>query len=212
MGTMHVLPKLMVVEREQFLISKCIGKRILHLGAVDFYMGGVCGLHRKLMDVADSLIGIDIDSNGIELAKTEGVENIYCADLEKLQELNINATVDTIVAGEVIEHLSNVGLFLEGIKKFFNPNTEMILTTPNAFSFHRFFFSLRRFEYVHPDHTCYYSYRTLRYLLQRHGFVIREELAYVLQGNLVRLRKQLGRINFNFTNGLIFVVTLRGGE
>lgn len=209
MITRCILPKLSVVEREEYLIRKCTGKRVLHLGAVDFHMGRVCGMHRKLMRVADSVIGIDIDSDGIEQAKAEGIQNIYWGGLEKLHEVNINVEVDAISAGGVIEHLSNPGLFLVGIRKFFGTSTEMILTTPNAFSFHRFLLSLGRFEYVHADHVCYYSYTTLRYLLQRHGFVIEEELAHVLPGKFVSLRKHLGRINFNFANGLIFVVKLQ---
>lgn len=206
MALMHRLPRLRVVERQEYLVAKCAGKRVLHLGAIDLCKGQMCGLHRQLMRVTDGLIGIDIDRDGIEQAKSAGIHNIQYGDLEKLEELDIGDKFDVIAAGGVIEHLSNPGLFLEGIKKFFGPHTEMILTTPNAFSIHRFLLSLVRLEYVHPDHVCYYSYITLKRLLQRHGFVIEEELAHVLEGRLRKLRALMSRANFHFGSGLIFVL------
>ena len=208
MDFMHILPRLRVVERQDYLLTKCAGKRVLHLGAVDSYKGQICGLHRQLMRVTDGLVGIDIDRDGIEQAKAAGIHNIQYGDLEKLEELDIEDEFDVIAAGGVIEHLSNPGVFLEGIKRFFGSQTEMILTTPNAFSLHRFFLSLGRLEYVHPDHVCYYSYTTLRHLLESHGFVITEELAHILQGRFRNLRQLLSRINLHFANGLIFVVKI----
>lgn len=208
MVSMHTLPRLRAVRRQQYLVTKCTAKRTLHLGAVDYHKGIFCGLHKALIEVAECVIGIDIDWKGIEHARSEGIQNIHYGDLERLHELNISGKFDVIVAGEVIEHLSNPGLFLAGIKRFFGPDSEMVLTTPNAFSFHRFLLALGGLEYVHPDHVCYYSYTTLKHLLESHGFVIKEELNYVLEGKFANLRTLLSRINFHFANGLIFVVKI----
>jgi len=204
----HVLPWLRIVQREEYLIAKCRGRSILHLGAVDYYKGEVCGLHKRLMNVAGYVAGIDIDKNGIEQAKFAGIENIHYGDLERLGEINISEGFDVIVAGEVIEHLSNPGLFLEGIKRFIDPQVEMVITTPHVFSLHRYLLTLGRLEYVHPDHVCYYSLVTLRHLMERHGFTIEEELAYVLEGGFTNLRKLLSRISISFANGLILVVRI----
>ena len=190
------------------MVAKCIGKSVLHLGAVDYYEDKYCGLHRTLTEVADYIVGIDIDKNGIEHAKLEGIQNILWGDLEKLHDVDIAGEFDVIVAGEVIEHLSNTGLFLQGTKRFFGTHTEMIITTPNAFSFHRSLLSLGRLELVHPDHKCYYSYTTLRHLLKSHGFAIQEESAYVLEEPFRNLRELFGKVNFNFANGLVFTVKI----
>jgi len=205
------LPRLGVVLRHDYLTAKCAGKNVLHLGAVDCcYCGVGCGLHKRLMEVSDHIIGLDIDRDGIDKARSEGILNIQYGDLERLDEVDISGEFDVIVAGEIIEHLSNPGLFLDGVKRFFAPNTEMIVTTPDAFSLHRFFLALRGIEYVHPDHVCYYSYITLKHLLVSHGFEINEERAYLLEGRLMNLRKLLGRVNFHFANGLIFAVKYEG--
>lgn len=207
MGFMRQLPRLSVVIRHEYLLNKCKGKSVLHLGAVDYYEGQVCGLHKRLMGVSGSLIGLDIDSDGIEKARCTGIRNIIYGDLERLDEVNIASKFDVILAGEIIEHLSNPGLFLAGVKRFFGYQTEMLVTSPNAFSLHRFLIALRGFEYVHPDHMCYYSYTKLKHLLTSHGFAV-EELAYLLEGKFLNLRKLLSGINFNFASGLIFAVRL----
>jgi 2-polyprenyl-3-methyl-5-hydroxy-6-metoxy-1,4-benzoquinol methylase len=200
------LPKLRVVRRNEYFISKCNAKKDLHLGAVDYINGGFCGLHRALTNVADSVTGLDIDETGIKRARAEGIQNIHYGNLEELDKVDIQDRFDIIAAGGVIEHLSNPGLFLDGVKRFFAPHGEMIIETPNAFSFHRFFLALARIEYVHPEHICYYSYVTLRNLLNIHDYIITEELSHILGARLASLRMFIARLNFNFANGFIFVV------
>jgi hypothetical protein len=88
-----------------------------------------------------------------------------------------------IIAGEMIEHLSNPGLFLRGIKRFMNDDTSLIITTINAYSGMRFFiYSLRgkggANEPVHPDHVAYYSYKTLNLVVERENLSVKEFLFY----------------------------------
>lgn len=208
MGFKHRLPRLRIVQREEYLLSRCQGKRVLHLGAVDYYNGEVCGFHKRLINIANYVAGIDIDNEGIYQARLAGIGDIHFGDLEKLGNMNISDQFDVVLATEVIEHLSNPGLLLEGVKRFIEPGVEMLVTTPNVFSFHRFLLTLGRLEYVHPDHVCYYSLITLRNLLQRHGFIVEDELAYVLEGKFRESRKLFSRISILFANGLILVVRL----
>lgn len=184
----------------------------MHLGAADYNNEMVCGLHRALMKVADTVIGLDIDTAGIERARAEGIQNIYYGDLEDLGKVNIQEKFDIIAAGGVLEHLSNPGLFLDGIKRFFTPTTEMIIETPNAFSVHRFILGLLNLEYVHSEHVFYFSYVTLRNLLERHGYSITEEMSHILGARLANVRMFIARRNFNFSNGFIFVVQTRNGS
>ncbi|MBO0181221.1 hypothetical protein J0682_30075, partial [Vibrio parahaemolyticus] len=76
---------------------------------------------------------------------------------------------DVIVAGEIIEHLNNPGLFLSGVRRFMHRDSKLVITTINAYCAMRFFvYALRGRrginEFVHPDHVAYYSYSTLRVL------------------------------------------------
>jgi hypothetical protein len=56
--------------------------------------------------------------------------------------------------------------------------TELVPTTPNATSVRRFLFSIMRQEKVHPDHNHYFSYRTLKQLLEKFGLNCREIYYY----------------------------------
>ncbi|ALM76396.1 class I SAM-dependent methyltransferase [Thermococcus barophilus] len=207
MNFKHKLPKVKLVDREKFILDRCREKVVLHLGAVDQYEKSVAVFHRKLMNVASDVVGVDIDREGIEKAKKLGIHNIIYGNVETLWDLDINKKFDIIVAGEILEHISNPGNFLHGIKRFFLPKTQMIITTPNAFSLHRFMiYWLLNTEYVHSEHTCYYSYATLKNLLERHGFNIEETYYYHLGRTFERLLYSLFP---HLSTGLIFVVSLR---
>jgi len=95
----------------------------------------------------------------------------------------MSETFDVIVAGEMIEHLNNPGLFLTGIQRFMNADTRLVLTTINAYCGMRWFwYGLRgrrgKQEPVHPDHVAYYSYSTLSVLVKRHGLDIDSFMFY----------------------------------
>lgn len=199
------LPKLDVVDRIKFIVEECNDKNVLHLGAVDYYRDSVCGLHQKLIDVSRNVVGVDIDKEGIEKAKKDNIYNIYHGNVENLERSWPDEKFRVILATEIIEHLDNPGLFLESIKKFFDDDTKMIITTPNAFSLHSFVYSfLTGSEYVHPNHTCYYSFNTLQYTLKKHDFKIERAYYY----SLGRSFEKIYNIFPKFSTGLIFVVSL----
>jgi len=86
---------------------------------------------------------------GLDIKVNENV-NIKC----DAQELPIkNNVIDTIFAGEIIEHLPNPGKFLLECKRVFKTNAKIIITTPNARSLkkidkedHLFCFLLEQLE------------------------------------------------------------------
>jgi len=170
------------VQRLDFIRSTCTGKRVLHLGCANFpytqdSIDKKMLLHTELEVISSELYGFDFDQPGLDILSANGAKNLYRADLEH------NETFDVIVAGEMIEHLYNPGLFLRGIQRFMAPNSVLLLTTINAYCGMRFIqYGLRgkggSQEPVHPDHVAYYSYATLTLLLQRHGLRVNEFLFY----------------------------------
>lgn len=171
-----------LVQRLELIKSICIGKKVLHLGCTNWpytneALDAEMLLHVELSRVANELYGFDFDQEGIDVLAARGFGNLFRADLEKLDEVDLDETFDVIIAGEMIEHLNNPGLFLNGIKRFMNAETQLVITTINAYSGMRFWvYGLRggggTVEPVHPDHVAYYSYSTLKLLLERQGFHI----------------------------------------
>jgi len=180
--------KIGIVQRLDFIKSQCAGKTVLHLGCTNhpytfdsIEMGML--LHDDLRSISEKLYGFDYDEAGLQLLRDHGFDDLYQADLEDLGKLELQKTFDVIVAGEMIEHLNNPGLFLNGIKRFMNAETKLIITTINAYGALRlakYFFHGRGGvnEPVHPDHVAYYSYQTLSLILERHGYAIPEFYFY----------------------------------
>ena len=177
-----------LVQRIEYLKNLCQGKRVLHLGCADYpfteqAIKAETHLHFELMKIARELYGFDFDQPGIDILQQYGVKNLYRADLEQLEDVALDEKFEVIIAGEMIEHLSNPGLFLRGIKRFMNANSNLVVTTINAYAGMRFFiYGLRgkggANEPVHPDHVAYYSYSTVRLLLERESFRINKFAFY----------------------------------
>ena len=177
-----------LVQRVDLIMEMCAGKKVLHLGCANYpytqnSIDNEMLLHYDLEKSAGELYGFDFDQPGLDILAANGTGNLYRADLEKLDEVAMSETFDVIVAGEMIEHLNNPGLFLTGIQRFMNTETRLVLTTINAYCGMRWFwYGLRgrrgKQEPVHPDHVAYYSYSTLSLLVKRHGLDVDSFMFY----------------------------------
>lgn len=182
--------KIELVQRVDFIKKICAGQKVLHLGCTDYpytkeAVKNNMLLHFELETVAEKLYGFDFDQKGIDTLTELGGKNLFRADLEKLEEVNLDETFDVIIAGEMIEHLSNPGLFLKGIRRFMNRETKLVITTINAYSGMRYLiYGLRgkggTNEPVHQDHVAYYSYKTLSLIIQRENLRVEDFLFYDL--------------------------------
>jgi cyclopropane fatty-acyl-phospholipid synthase-like methyltransferase len=155
---------------------------VLHLGCTNWPYGETALadgslLHLQLGRVARELHGLDADAVGLQRLSERGIPKLHVGDLEALDSTALPTDLDVIVAGEVIEHLSNPGRFLAGVRNLMGPSTTLLITTVNAYcAFRGAQYALRSrggvLEPVHPDHVAYYSYATLTRLVERAGFVV----------------------------------------
>ena len=187
---MGMSKKFELVQRVDFIKKVSEGKKVLHLGCTNYpytkdSIENEMLLHFELEKVARELYGFDFDQEGLDILAASGGKNLYRADLQKLDEVVLDETFDVIIAGEMIEHLSNPGLFLQGIRRFMNPETELVITTINAYCALRFvIYGLLgkggANEPVHPDHVAYYSYKTLSLILSREEIAVKKFYFYDL--------------------------------
>src|SRR5688500_11995581 len=121
MNTFTRLPRVpMVGPRQSYLLRLCAGKRVLHLGCVDAGLlkqrvsTGV-HLHQGLQKVCSHVSGIDIDAEGIQILREQGYSGLSVGDIcdPKTFAPYEAKDFDIVLASEVVEHLSNPGLFLE---------------------------------------------------------------------------------------------------
>jgi len=163
--------------RDAEILRLCRGKRVLHIGATDSpftlqKLNEETLLHKKLMDVSDNVVGVDLDREAIDLLAQHGIDNILHGDMNELQELGMQP--DVIVFGETIEHLQNVATCLTNLKKVMAPHTLLVISTPNCYAVLWTVMVLLNFESIHDDHKLGFSYGLLRQMLAANGLEIVE--------------------------------------
>jgi hypothetical protein len=175
----YKFPKLKVINnREQFLKEYVAGKSVLHGGCVDSDLleerkESQLFLHDILGQSAGKLVGVDVDRQGIEKMLQLGYRDVFYADLESW---DYPGKFDVIVLGEIIEHIDNCGDFLHSVRKFCGPDTEVIFTTPNNYYFLFWLYTLAGKESIHPDHNYLFSFHSIKSLLGKFGFRVRENI------------------------------------
>ncbi|QQR82379.1 class I SAM-dependent methyltransferase [Candidatus Campbellbacteria bacterium] len=123
-------------------------------------------VHALLTKRASVVWGVDIDFD----ATFEYGENYVKASAESF---SIDKKFDVIFAGDLIEHLSNPGLFLNTSAKHIQPHGRLIITTPNCFNLFNITEKISKGEpTVNHDHTCYFNSKTLKQLLEKNGWEV----------------------------------------
>lgn len=140
----------------------------------------------------DTVLGVGFLGQGIKkgslhwphILLQQNAKEVYGLDVELDEEFKNNSLYreasaedfsfpvkfDVIFAGDLIEHLSNPGLFLECCKKHLKQNGRLILTTPNTFNLFNIAEKLTKREpTINEDHTLYFNDKTLLRLLVKNG-------------------------------------------
>ena len=85
------LPRTEIVDRIAHLTERARGRRVIHVGFADVsfhddQLATESWLHQHLAEVADSLVGIDLDADAVEKARAQGYE-AYAADCTDVEQL-----------------------------------------------------------------------------------------------------------------------------
>lgn len=217
-----------IVQRIDYILHACSDRCVLHFGCADYPVTeeklrrGIL-LHEKIEKVTKCLYGIDSSPEGIKILRNHGYRNVYVGNVEDFEHhIFGDRKFDVIIAGEIIEHLSNSGIFLEAMKPLLkNQHSRLIITTVNAYCLFRFAHYVRHHgqEWGNKDHVSYYSALTLRKLVEDHGYQVQDIRFYPI-GNEYRNVKgipcyfwfldELTHWPFPFLgDGLIFSLSVR---
>jgi len=172
----------MYLAKEGFILGISSGLTVLDLGCVGFtdldgedrVRFAKQSLHWKLTQCSN-VVGVDRIADVIEEMRNLGIfDNVVPGDVERLDELPLNQKFDVVIAGDIIEYLSNPGKMLDGIKRFCKSHTRVVITTPNAFGAPNYLrYSAGRFR-EGAVHVMSFNEQNLATLLKRHGCVMTE--------------------------------------
>ena len=168
------------VNRESFITDQCRGKTVLDLGCIrhsaEFALKDARWLHKMIKTVAKKVIGVDYLPEEIAIINSHGYDVIY-GDVTK--PLSLTEKFDVIVAGDLLEHLTNFEGFFSNCKTLLKSSGVLIITTPNPFFYGEFHYVLFKKNFlVNPEHTCWIDPQCLSQLSSKSGFRI-ERLAYI---------------------------------
>lgn len=152
---LHQIPDAVVVDRARFIVAKCNGRRVLNLGSASGQ------LHYLIKQVATGVVGVD---------RVKGSDVVCDLDENPNRLLEI-VPPEIVVCGEIIEHLANPGNLLKTLRKFACP---VLITVPNAFSSASAKHLQGGYENVNLGHVAWYSWRTLKTLVERYKFAVKE--------------------------------------
>lgn len=125
--------------------------------------------HNLIIGRAGEVHGLDLD---FDMARLEPKENYRKQNAE---DFNYKIKFDIIFIGDLIEHLSNPGLFLQSCRRNLKDDGVIIITTPNCYNLFNLAGKLSREEpIVNNDHVCYFNSRTLSRLLEKNNFTVKE--------------------------------------
>ena len=145
------------------------GKDVLDIGSINHVF--LSNNRRRgwmfdfLLSQAATVQGVDIELDQVERANAAGYPIVH-GDAETYVP---DRQYDVVLATDLIEHLSNAGLFLAAARKNLKPGGQLVLSTPNAFCFRELFYVYSRWTNdppVHAQHVCYYTPTTLKALEQ----------------------------------------------
>jgi len=195
-----------VFKNKSELIGKLIHKSDVVLD-VGFWGQGVKNQdpnwpHRLIQQSAADVYGLDFDLTDDFIANSK-IGHYFRMNAENF---SLPLKVDVIFAGDLLEHLSNPGLFLSACRKSLKDGGRLIMTTPNCFNLFNLTEKVSKVEpTVNRDHTCYFNLKTLRQLLEKNDCRI-VEWGYVYSLE-VRFQESFKKIILNFVYRLLYILT-----
>jgi len=146
---------------------------VLDLGCLDGLIG------EMIMARGNVVHGIDSSAAAVEKALQRGIK-AQVGDLEKGIDFP-PSQFDVVLAGEIMEHICDVDLFLSEIHRVLKPDGFLVLSTPNLAALgRRLLLLFNRNPHIEisfrggaAGHVRYFIKRTLVGLLEKNGFSVR---------------------------------------
>lgn len=170
--------KKLISDRWDVIEGYISNKSILDLGCVDHEASNEKGkhwLHRKIHEKASKTLGVDYLPQEVEKLKKMGYEVVQ----GNVENLDLGKQFDAVVAGNIIEHLSNPGLFLDSVHKHLKDTGHFLITTDNCYGL-RSLKGIFLNDFIRPnnEHTMTFEEEVFRQMLKRHGFQVVEFYYY----------------------------------
>jgi len=157
-------------------------------------------LRRKGVDC--SVVGIDVNAEALEVAKTKsGYSNVYCLDVNTLEASGLSdENYDVIVFGDVLEHIVDPGRLLRCLLPKLSTGGCLIVSLPNvAFLKYRLLHLIGNWDYTETGimdktHLRFFTLYSMRKLFVDNGLRVVEYKPLTAVSNIYWPVKLLAKI------------------
>lgn len=123
-----------VVDKNTLIRSACEGMTVLDIGSIDHSWKTALELgdawpFRQISQIAKSVVGLDLLAEDARILREHGFNIVH----GNAENFDLGRQFDTIICGDIIEHLSNIGSFLNSVARHMGSGSICVITTPNAF-------------------------------------------------------------------------------
>lgn len=201
--------------RIEGILSRIQGPDVLDIGCCGgegASMNSTEWLHKHIVEMWPDAWGIDFSADRIEVMRDLGYANIHVADA---QNFALGKHFDTVIAGELIEHVENPAAFFRSVASHLKPNGRLVLTTPFPFALANTAYALLKFPKTcsNGEHVAWFCPATLTALARRLNFEVEHwELLDDYRSGVPSLRYRLGRVVVRFlprrlrSNAMLFII------
>jgi 2-polyprenyl-3-methyl-5-hydroxy-6-metoxy-1,4-benzoquinol methylase len=132
--------------------------------------------HRKLRSFTNhTIFGLDINEKVVrEISALTKYENLVAGDATNPSLIIAGGEFDVIHAGDVIEHLSNLGGFLEFCKNNLANGGRIVITTPNPCTYAAYQTWREHGILANMEHTCWITPTNMNELCRRTNLTFSE--------------------------------------
>jgi cyclopropane fatty-acyl-phospholipid synthase-like methyltransferase len=164
-----------VADRAAHLVELARGRRVLDIGCVNHVTvpPSAADLHRRISAVAAACRGVDVLADGVESLQRDGYDATTADVTAPNFEARVGGGWELIVAGEVIEHLTEPCAMLDNARRVLAPDGQLVLTSPNPHSLRLTYESLRGRIVENVDHVTYLFPSGVAELADRTGFMLK---------------------------------------
>ncbi|MBW3660095.1 MAG: class I SAM-dependent methyltransferase [Gemmatimonadetes bacterium] len=159
--------------RADRILAEVRGPRVLDVGCASTNVrpDSPRWIHRRLVERFERVWGIDRSVENVARMREADYRRTIVADA---MEFALTERFDTIVAGEVIEHLENPGRFLDRARDHLAPGGRIVLTTPYPFALFNVLYAFLKYPKTceNEDHVVWLCPRTMEELARRRGLAV----------------------------------------
>lgn len=215
-------------DRDAVLVELARDEHVVHVGCTDSplteeKLADGTLLHPRLAAVADDLVGVDLDGEGLELlrARVGGrYARVDATDEAALAAAVADARPTVVMAADVIEHVADAGRFVGALATCVRagaPGCRLVVSTPNGLSLRGPVLAWAGTELIHPDHRVVHTPASLSRTLADAGFRPLRWATYPVSLGAGPARwafdavsRTVGRVRPLLADGLVVVADLAG--